>query len=107
MSILIHGMEMPKSCAECKLSTRMHHGELVCKMLNTYADDLCLESDCPLIEVPEHGRLIDADSFKDTLDYYIREAEWGDDVNKVLGWVKDEFIDSEQTIIPADKESEK
>ena len=42
--------------------------------------------------------LIDSDSLKETLDYYIREANWGDEVNKVLGWVKDEFIDSETTV---------
>ena len=43
-------------------------------------------------------RLIDSDSLKETLDYYIREANWGDEVNKVLEWVKDEFIDSETTV---------
>ena len=49
-----------------------------------------------------HGRLIDADALKETLDYYIREANWGDEVNKGLRWVKDEFINSENTVIEAE-----
>jgi hypothetical protein len=64
-------------------------------------------SDCPLIEVPEpHGRLIDAEQLKETLDYYIREAGWNDEINKALNWVKDEFINSEPTIIPASEDGE-
>ena len=56
-------------------------------------------------EVPEpHGRLIEADKLKETLDYYIREAGWSDEINKALSWVKNEFIDSEQAIIPASEE---
>ena len=59
------------------------------------------------VPVPEpHGRLIDADKLKETLDYYIREAGWSDEINKALSWVKDEFIDSEQAIIPASEEGE-
>lgn len=54
--------------------------------------------------VPPHGRLIDADKFKETLDYYISEAGWGNEINKALIWVKDEFIDSEQTVISASDE---
>ena len=58
------------------------------------------------IPIPPHGRLIDADKLKETLDYYIREAGWSDEINKALSWVKDEFIDSEQAIIPASEEGE-
>lgn len=41
---------------------------------------------------------------KDTLDYYIREAGWDAKTNRVLGWVKDDFIDSEPTIVEAEGE---
>ncbi len=59
------------------------------------------------VSVPEpYGRLIDAEQLKETLDYYIREAGWSDEINKALNWVKDEFIDSEKTIIPASEEGE-
>lgn len=56
MSVLIKGIEMPKSCMDCKLkmavgccgnlphNTRMPH--------------------CPLVELPPHGRLIDADALR-------------------------------------------
>ena len=43
-------------------------------------------------------RRIDADHLKETIDYYIREAGWGEEINMALGWVKDEFIDSEPTV---------
>lgn len=63
MSILIKGMEMPKSCRACPLATRFFDGEDVCSMLGTYVHDRDREDDCPLGAVPPHGRLIDADEF--------------------------------------------
>lgn len=55
--------------------------------------------------MPEkHGQLIDAECLKETPDYYIREAGWGEEINRALGWVKDEFIDSEPTIVEAEGE---
>ena len=60
-----------------------------------------------VVEVPTpHGRLIDADALKDTLDYYIREAGWSDEINEALTWVRDEFIDHEPTVIEAEGVSE-
>ena len=56
MSILIKGMEMPKNCSECPL--------VVC---------LSVESDCPLVPVPPHGRLIDADALMLKILDYIEE----------------------------------
>ena len=43
-------------------------------------------------------RLIDADSLKETLDYYICEAGWSKEIKMALRWVKDEFIDAEPTV---------
>lgn len=72
-------------------------------MLGEYVEPLGRHPDCPLVELPVgHGRLVDADAFKETLDYYIREAGWDERANQVLGWVKDEFIDSERTIVEAE-----
>lgn len=75
MSILIRGMEMPKSCGECEFrvdesETNVH--EWIC-LINQYPTFYCKKSqshaegeeylqDCPLIEIPPHGRLIDADA---------------------------------------------
>ena len=45
MSVLIRGMVMPKNCFTCPFKNL----------------EIC-DEDCPLIEVPPHGRLIDADA---------------------------------------------
>ena len=66
MSILIKGMEMPKSCLNCFLSRsgcravlkRMRAMERETWIPANYRHD-----DCPLVHVPPHGRLIDADDF--------------------------------------------
>lgn len=60
MSILIKDMEMPKSCAKCKL-----FGEYGCAFIGAVGYALTggqRSEDCPLAPVPPHGRLIDADA---------------------------------------------
>ena len=62
MSILIRGMEMPKSCNECIMSIEqacMINGNII----SDYWTRLDRPTDCPLVELPPHGRLIDADAF--------------------------------------------
>lgn len=63
MSIYIKGMEMPKNCCQCPVNMEvckrgykylLAHPELY----DNRADD------CPIIEIPPHGRLIDADALK-------------------------------------------
>ena len=110
MSVLIKGMELPAECRECKMLT--YYSTSGCSMCDITGNALARNFKpipfdgrpdwCPLIEIPEHGRLIDADALKETLDYYICEANWGDEVNKALRWVKDEFINSENTVIEAE-----
>lgn len=102
MSVIVKGMEMPENCALCDCS----FGAL-CYVspaeVNGYCPGHSRPEWCPLVELQEkHGRLIDADAFKETLEYYIREAGWDAKTNRVLGWVKDEFIDSEPTIVEAE-----
>ena len=53
MSILIKGMDMPKNCHQC------FYFASGCKC-NKHNNGR--PSDCPLIELPPHGRLIDADA---------------------------------------------
>lgn len=56
MSILIKGMEMPTSCAKCKL-----FGEYGCPFIGAVGYALTRgerNSDCPLIPVPDHGQLL-------------------------------------------------
>ena len=80
--ILIRGMEMPKRCIDCPCE----YDCILCKatgnqfMYRSEANggyvDFCdtRMPDCPLIELPPHGRLIDADALmliiKDYIDEY-------------------------------------
>ena len=68
MSVIVKNMEMPKNCSDCPLN----YDQMACKVTGTrwWSDtmvlmnfDSCKERlhDCPLIELPPHGRLIDAD----------------------------------------------
>ena len=57
MSVLIKDMEYPQNCGECKLS---YNGICVANI----GRKVTVDSICPLIEVPDHGRLIDADRLK-------------------------------------------
>ena len=63
MSVLIKDMEMPALCQECDLYI---DGACYAKGYRDYRSimDMSKPDDCPLIEVPPHGRLIDADKFK-------------------------------------------
>lgn len=62
MSIMIKGMEMPKTCKECPFSDH----EAWCLILGDWRERYYMPKDerskyCPLIELPPHGKLIDAD----------------------------------------------
>ena len=77
MSILIKGMEMPKGCDDCPL----YGIDLRCSITYTpnYTDGRFVErlGNCPLVAVPPHGRLIDADALTNKLQelYDKRECE--------------------------------
>ena len=66
MSVLIKGMEMPTDCESCPCKTTDAFGGIGCqttgyiplRKANQGRPDWC-----PLVPVPEHGRLIDADEF--------------------------------------------
>lgn len=77
MSVLIQGMEMPTSCEKCPF---LDYEEGFCLASGIkgkrgwYESVLCpgsikdgRHSDCPLIPIPPHGRLIDADAMCDGL----------------------------------------
>ena len=97
MSILICNIEMPKNCAECKIVCSVEKAEE-----NPYKGR---QPSCPLIEVPKHGRLIDADALKD-----VCKEQWNDEYNKThipRNWARafecfDLYVDDAPTIIEAD-----
>ena len=68
MSVLIKGMEMPKSCLICVCDIPKGNCDL---WRNQTPEEHRRERhpDCPLVEVPTpHGRLIDADALVHDLD---------------------------------------
>ena len=84
MSVYIRGMEMPKDWYSCPFS----NGAAGCKLQdNIVCAKVYKEHTCPLIPVPDHGRLIDADK----LPWYLVDAR--------------DILDA-PTVIPADKEGE-
>jgi len=80
MSIIIKGMEMPHDCDECKLCAFIPVGDYginrKCMPLNRKAEISIRRSDCPLVPVPPHGRLVNADDVMDAVDLsdFIRDS---------------------------------
>ena len=64
MGIYIKGMEMPKDCDRCRFSTS--RGE--CYATGGFNPYGARPDWCPLVEIPKHGRLIDADALTDAID---------------------------------------
>lgn len=58
MSVLIKGMKMPKSCLLCPFGDEFGK----CCVNAELEDANELTHSCPLVELPDHGRLIDADA---------------------------------------------
>ncbi len=106
MGIYIKNMVMPISCNDCPLA-----GDFKCNLMPSIPA-LCKEYDmavqngkrlnnCPLVEIPPHGRLIDADALKASLVFAEKTAEWAVPALRAVLMVIDEM----PTIIEA-KEGE-
>ena len=73
MSVLIKGMKMPTSCSECALN----YDCFKCIVTGTpffdheqnFDDETTCLDNCPLVEIPPHGRLIDADALRLLYDF--------------------------------------
>ena len=89
MSILIKGMKMPHNCLYCPLSV-LNGERLFCEITNDEVLRSKIAQGCPLVEVPPHGRLIDAD------EAHIDADERGFDF-----WACDADIDSAQEFLKA------
>ena len=67
MSVIVKGMEMPKSCSKCRWFDMGGGYGYQCTLLHKSFDmwnkiSVARDKECPLIELPLHGRLIDADA---------------------------------------------
>ena len=107
MGVYIEGMEMPDGCFHCILSFMYFNGTenvLRCNVLKKLvSDDGTKDTNCPLIEVPPHGRLIDADAVERNLVkmQMAQKGVIGHGIRKSRAVVRDMV-----TVIPADKDSE-
>ena len=101
MGIYIEGMEMPKNCEECPLSLYQHSP---CWENGGAVDWENRPNWCPLIELPPHGRLIDADAARKTIKPWSPEDERSgctfDTVKKLMYTM----LDRAPTIIPAEED---
>ena len=100
--IYIPGMEMPTNCIDCAFGWNGW-----CHRINNraFVEVDMRRHDCPLIPVPDHGRLIDATAKVQTQLYDDEHEDWADvdmTVDEYLGYCHNEV----PTIIPADKEEE-
>lgn len=85
MSVLIKGFKMPEDCRECPLEMHyMNCGETRCRAENKILAEnfKTIPFDgrpdwCPLVEVPAHGRLIDADKLmRDIREYHVSDGKF-------------------------------
>lgn len=96
MSVLIKGMKKPKDCYQC----RLHYGNGEC--------GVSVDGNCPLIELPDHGDLIDMDEFSRAM--YHEAFEVDSDMQKWESgcWIRykmfERLRDSAPVVIPAERE---
>lgn len=108
MSILIKGMEMPKSCWVCEVGGAAQMDNATCPFYSmeyweqeNYQDKIA--DGCPLVPVPPHGRLIDADALANkhrTMAYEDGGRKYSFHAS-AKSWVEEA-----PTIIPAQTEKE-
>lgn len=72
MSILIKGMEMPTSCFYCPMRLKVDPDNIKCLATGDVFEETFTATiemrnggKCPLVPIPPHGRLIDADALVD------------------------------------------
>jgi hypothetical protein len=101
MSILIKGLEMPKNCGECfackaELSQEKKVIYVCCFTREEYVSDENRVEHCPLVLVPPHGRLIDADEF-------LKRAIGTKCFRVDYALMLEELVGESTTIIPAEE----
>lgn len=92
MGIYIPDMEMPTNCSLCQFCFGANN---ICPWVREYATCKGRHKDCPLIPVPPHGRLIDADALLTSKSVGTQIAGWGKMYHETC-------IEYAPTIIPAD-----
>ena len=107
--ILIRGMEKPGSCRECDFcEVQDINFEILyfCNRNDRFLDDeeACnIPNDCPIIELPEHGDLIDASDYRDKFMNGVYDLCNDDSDNYRANAIIDLF-DYAPVVIPSNKE---
>lgn len=95
MSVVIKGMQMPKTCCECEWHE--YYGSdydwcHACRMTGSMpieysVAELGRANDCPLVELPEHhGRLIDENEVRTVMNWLLTQPQrptWNDTYNAI------------------------
>ena len=82
MSVIIKGMEIPKSCSKCGWFDMGGGDGYRCTLLRKSFDmwnkiSVARDKNCPLVEIPTpHGRLIDADELANETFYSVTSAPY-------------------------------
>lgn len=96
-------MEMPKNCLDCRLvdvEFSFCHGVDSYDTGNHNTDKERPEW-CPLVEIPPHGRLIDADAMEKTMSDTVQGNIRGYPYSDTLWDTAFRWIDNQPTIIQA------
>ena len=103
MSILIKGMEMPTSCGECDLcacyvredgTEENYRCPITMYPIHNFDER---HKRCPLVELPPHGRLIDADAL-------MKKVEHDTPLSTVFEKTMRMYLNNAPTIIEAEEE---
>ena len=119
MSVLVKGMEMPTRCFSCPMCD-VENAEVNCVFSHgfyiEYRDvdpQIAMQARpdwCPLIEIPPHGRLIDADKLiakqEEDAEIFMGSTNYGDKVRYDEAMNAVANIVNAPTVIPADKDGE-
>ena len=105
MSVLIKGMEMPIKCEDCPCFYPEYNecNAIVGRWVDGKGTP---PSDCPLVPVPPHGRLIDADALITTFCEWGTRLERGRKLVITMSEAKQAIVDiieDAPTIIPAEE----
>lgn len=95
MSVVIRGMNMPKSCDECDLNYDCFRCILPIESSLLYGKDTANGRlpNCPLVELPPHGRLIEASEVKDWVENWFEMNRYYHPHSKSKNISTDELYD--------------
>lgn len=111
MSILIKGTKMPETCGECQSTLGLFANE--CPLFAEFPKKFDYEPEignnrrypgCPLVDVPPHGRLIDADKLMKPFYDLLEKDEHSLDYYSVGYGGLNVMIDDAPTVIESEEE---